>query len=227
MAAAGTDSMFLWTTQARRLLAGVFVLVCLAGCAPSQNLRVDDQQALHKIYVAPQASMPEHPTIITRNMGFGAGLGGAVGAVVASLGSTTDEQFVGYLAKNDIHVDLIVAKAFSEKLAEARTFTMVPSIGEADATIKLDVVMYGIGYTANMFSHDYRALLAMKATMSRADGKVLWIKQAAFNAMMGGERPAVPFDELFSQPERMREQMTLAGEAAAAELVAQLSGKAK
>lgn len=210
----------------KHVLLGIVALFFLSGCAPSQNLRGEDRQALKKIYITPQVMLPERPTIITRGMGFGAGLGGALGAVVASLGATPDEQFVGYLAKNDIHVDQIVGTAFSDKAAQGHRFVLVSTPDDADASIKLEVIMYGIGYTANMFSHDYRAMMAVRATMARKDGRVIWIKQAAFSAMAAGDRPAVPFHELFEQPARMREQMTLTAKDAAAELVAQLDGDA-
>lgn len=214
------------SNSVRRFLFGFVVLVSLVGCVPSQNLRVEDRQALKRVYIVTQVTMPERPTIITRGMAFGAGLGGVVGGIVAAFGATPDEQLVGFLAKNDIHVDQIVDKAFSDRLAQAQKFEFVSVRDNADASIQLEVVMYGIGYTANMFSHDYRAMMAVRATMTRADGKVIWIKQAAFNAMSGGNRPAVPFDDLFTQPELMRKQMTLTAQDAAAELVTQLVGSA-
>lgn len=210
----------------KRILFGFFVLAFVSGCVPSQTLRVEDRQALKKIYIDPQVSMPVRPTIITRGMGSGAGSGGAVGALVASLEANSDEQFVEFLAKNGIHVDRIVGKAFTDRAAQGQAFALVGAPGDADASIKLEVVMYGIGYTANTFSDDYRAMMAVRATMTRADGKVIWIKQAAFNAMSGGNRPAVPFNDLFTQPELMRKQMTLTAQDATAELVTQLVGSA-
>lgn len=187
----------------------------------SQDMRKEDRAAIHKIYVKANPKLPEQPVLITRGMIWGAVLGGAVGGAVSSVGATPEQYLVDFLAQHDIHIEQIAAKSVADRLAGQHVFEVADAPADADATLTVDVVVYGIGYTAGMFSSDYRAMLNVRATMTRPDGKVVWIKQDVESAL-SGDRPAVPLDAMFADAEVMRAQFVATADKAASELLAQI-----
>lgn len=213
-----------------RLLAVALVATVasqLCGCMASQNLRVEDRQSIKKVYIEPTMSLPDKPMIMTRGMGIGAGTGGAIGAIVASAsagGGSREDRFVHYLAANQIDVRKHLLDALSQQMKQQQLFDVVDSADLANATIRLDIMVYGVGYTANMFSHDYRFVLNTKATMNRPDGRPVWVKQIVENSL-GGDGNAATWDDLMSKPEIMSQQLDLAAHAAARELVGSLAAQ--
>lgn len=207
------------------------LLATQSGCVASQKLAVEDQRAIHTIYVDTAVTVPEKPMLLTRGeafaLGLGAGLGGAVGGAIvgsaASSGGTPSQQFVAYLNDNHIRIDEMLLAAFVDEANKRQLFQIVPSADTADAVLKLEVRDYGLGYTANMFSHDYRASLTANGALTRSGGKVVWRKLVAEQAMLANW-PAASLHDLFAQPELLRTQMAAASSTVAQELVEDLAG---
>jgi hypothetical protein len=212
------------------IMAMAVLLTTQGGCVSSQKLTGEDRQAIHTIYLDSAVVMPNVPILVTRGqafaVGLSAGLGGAIGGAIAggaaaASGSSSGQTFLSYLTENNIHVDEMLVTSFSDEVQRSNLFPFVKSADEADAILKLEVTTYGLGYTANMFSHDYRATLAVSGTLTRTGGKVVWSKRVIEQAMRA-DWAAASMKDLFAQPELMRAQMAAASNAAAKELVANL-----
>jgi hypothetical protein len=199
-------------------------------CVASQNASAEGQQAIRSIYVDATVAMPKEPILVMRAQGFAAAFGGvmggalggaAAGGISASSGGTPTQQFLAYLNDNHIRVDEMLPAAFVDEVEKGGLFQIAASLDEADAVLKLEVRRYGLGYTANPFSHDYRASLYARATLTRASGKVVWSKRV-WEESAQDQWPAASMHDLFAQPELMRAQMAAAANAAAHELVVNL-----
>ncbi len=212
----------------RSLKTGILILIAATqyGCVTSQNLRSEDHAAIHSVYVDESVKLPPEPFVLTREQGWTMGLGGAIGgaaggAIAGSASGGGPKGTQAYLEKNDIHVDAMLFDSFKDELNKRQLFASASSAADADAVVHLEIVLYGIGYTANMFSHDYRAAFGAKATMTRAGGKVVWIKQTV-DTSMNGDRATATWSDIYTKPDVMREQMLVVARSAAHEMVMSL-----
>jgi hypothetical protein len=202
------------------------IAFALLGCVASQSLRPEDRKAIHHIFVDTAVPLPAEPLVLTRSQQLTAGIasavGGAVGGAIAGSGGGGDKNAtVAYLEANQIRVGDLLARSFIDEINARQVFHLVDAPATAEAVIKLEVLVYGLGPTANMFGSGYRPLMNARATMSLRSGKVIWVKQVVDTAM-DGSRPDATYDDLYGKPEVMREQMTILTHAIASELVRHL-----
>ena len=200
------------------------------GSAESQKRGVVDRPAIRSIYVDAAVALPKEPRLVTRGQGLGVALGGvvggaaggaAIGGISESGGGTPEQQFLAHLNSNKIRIGEMLPTAFIDEINKYGLFQIVASPDSADAVINLEVQVYGLGYTANPFSHDYRAFLHARGTLTRVGGKVVWSKRI-WESGLDDQRPSASMQDLFNQPELMRSQMTAAISEVAREFVADL-----
>ncbi|MGH8121251.1 MAG: hypothetical protein ACREPT_00585 [Rudaea sp.] len=77
-----------------RVLLAVTLAVAQAGCTTSQNLRSEDRNTIHGVFIDENVKLPQVPFVLTREQGFTMGLagavGGAVGGLISGAASATD-----------------------------------------------------------------------------------------------------------------------------------------
>lgn len=192
-------------------------------CATSQEMSSEDRTFVRTVYIDRNVPLPKEPLVQTRGQVLAGTLGGLVGAAIASADKTKEQATIEYLEKNNITIDSLLVDAFTKELATRRTFSVVSSTDEADATINFEILVYGVGQNGNMFSSGYRTILNAKASMNKAGGTVIWVKQV-IDAANNGDRPQATFEELYENPEIMRTHMTTVAQRAAKTMVDHLSG---
>lgn len=204
-----------------RLVMIAALAMALFGCA-SSAMRDGDCRAVRSVHLVRPFEMPRQPRVMTRANAWGIAIGGAVGGAIATSGERGKEEATAqYLADNNIDLGEMLAEELTSQF-QSQGILKFALPANADGFLKIQVGGYGIGPTAGMVSDQYRALIAVRAIITKADGGVIWEAQVADPAL-NGERPSATLEALYSNPLLMREQMRAVAKTSARNLVANCS----
>jgi len=186
----------------------VLLIALLAGCAstvkfdPAMKSRLDDGIAISpsvKLAGTPYYHGPEHT--------WGAVLGGAVGAVVASSMVSEPTKIKNYLETEKIDVGAIVIEEFKRQINEHADFSSKIR-DDGKYRLELEIPIYGL-VQKHGFSSEYKPMLGLKARMKDTEGKVIW---EYYDYVTGGNGDTLGFayDNYFQNPETFRAAYTSA-----------------
>jgi hypothetical protein len=194
----------------------------LAACGASKALKEEDRRLVQKVYVDPNVLLPPQPAVNTRGGAIGNAIGGLIGESIKAGAATDEGAVLEYLQSNKINIGEMLASSFAAELQEQRLFQLATSASDADAVFSLEIVRYGISHNGNAFSNQYRTYMRAKGALKRSDGTLLWTEELG-DGPMNGDRPQTTLEDLFGNPETMREHMRLLAHVVASELAALLA----
>ncbi len=204
------------------MLVAILVLMQMS-CAASQHMRREDREAVRTVYMDRNVPLPD-PSMQTHGKTTAGVMGGLVGSLIAyAVDKPKEKAMLEYIEKNNIKMDVLLVDAFTKEITTRGVFRIVQSPSEADATVKLEILSYGVAQGDNAFSSTYRAVLNAKATMVKPGGAVIWAKQVTDNANKS-DPPEDTLEALYSNPEVMRARMASVAQTAAKAMVDHLSG---
>jgi hypothetical protein len=206
----------------RKLIHLVLLLitVLLAGCVTvSMDAAKKDQ--IQQVSVNEHVEFsPDSIAFNGRGQAWGAGIGGIIGAAIAS-GSidSAKQQIQLFLDNQQIDVGAIVRNAFVHGLAADPTWG--PRLqAESTTHFDLQIVFCGLTMTQNIFGSNFKPWLSVRATLVDQDGKTLW-QAHDYVAQYNSATPEATYDQFLSDPKYFRDALSVA----ASELARSLIGK--
>jgi hypothetical protein len=143
----------------------------LSGCA-QQPLTSIDRTKYKTVALDPDIKAPAHYVYrdITgkRSRAFGL-IGALVGAASESPGF---HRFDAAASKNPIDIRALVGRRVEEALRTSKLLTLTST--NADTTLKIDVIAYGVG---PVNGHELGGIIAARVTLRGRDGAQIWQKE--------------------------------------------------
>ncbi|MDP9584655.1 hypothetical protein [Burkholderia ambifaria] len=193
----------------------------LAGCN-SVSIDAAKRANLQQVSVSNIVSIPTDPYFTGRADAWGAGIGGAVGAAVASSSKFDDpkQQISYFLKQQKIDVGGIVRATFlSGLVADSKWSSLVRD--ESDTHFDLKVNLYGLASTPSPFSSDYKPMLSVTASLIDKNGNVVW-RATDFVATLNSATPAATYSAFLSDPRFFRDGFAVAAAEITRSLLAKL-----
>lgn len=148
-------------------------MIFLIGCASTVKMDSATKSSLNDgIAITPTIQLAQKPYYHGPEHLWGAVLGGAVGAIIAS--SIVDEptKIQNYLAAEKIDVSSLVLDEFKRQLNDHADFSgRIRDDGKYRLTLSIPI--YGL-VQKHGFSSEYKPMLGIKAKMTDPTGKVVW-----------------------------------------------------
>ncbi len=201
------------------------VSLLLAACANSPVAMKDDARAaIHTVSIDPTVTLPED--MYYQGPGQTAlGMLGIVGALAAQSSSATPRaRLHAVMDANNISVPNIVSTEFAKQAGSATGMNFVVGNDPADAHVKMSVLMYGLVQSQGFGSTLY-PVFTVTATMTKADGTVLWKDTDYVTALNGDNKEGHTIEDYLKDPELLRKSFTSGSDLVGHMLAANLAGK--
>lgn len=191
-----------------KALTLTLVLVFVTGCT-STRLSEENRQSIETIEL-PNASeivFKKEPRLFTQGQGFamglGAGIGGALGAVIAgsiNTKKTGPELIKEYLFSEPKPYSSTIVEILANHISNESNFKLSHD-GVADAKITLTVGDYGLSYVP--FTKSYRPYATLTGEIIDETGKSIWKYQGSLTSHSDITEKHRK-NEFFESPELMR-----------------------
>jgi hypothetical protein len=207
--------------------ATLVVSLLLAACANApvaMTASVRDQ--VHTVSVDPAVTLP--PDMYYQGPGqTGLMMLGIVGALASqSSAATPKARLHAVMDEHHISVQEILAAEFAKQANAASTMKFVVGTEPADARVSLVVNLYGIVQSQG-FGTTLYPTFNITATMTRADGTVLWKDTDFLTALNSDNKEGHTIEEYLKDPELIRKAFTSGGDLTTHMLAVNLAGSSK
>ncbi len=216
-------SMFSRATTAGALT----VSLLLAACANSPVAMSDNVRAsVHTVSVDPVVTLPAD--MYYQGPGqTGMMMLGVIGALAAQgTAATPKARLHAVMDANNISVQDIVAVEFAKQASAATPMKFVVGNDPADARVKLVVNMYGIAQSQGFGTTLYPSF-NITATMTKADGTVLWKDTDFVTALNSDNKEGHTIEDYLKDPELIRKSFTSGSDLVGHMLAANLASAQK
>ena len=221
--------MFNHSAISRLATTGVVSLsMLLAACAGAPKVAMSDsaRTSVHTVSVDPKVTLP--PDMYYQGPGqTGLMMLGIVGALAAqSSAATPKARLQAVMDEHHISVPEIVAAEFAKQANAGTTMKFAVGTEPADASLALEVRMYGIAQSQG-FGTTLYPTFTVAATMKKADGTVLWQAVDFVTALNGENKEGHTIEEYLKDPELIRKSFTSGSDIVTRMLVSDLAGPKK
>ena len=221
----------------------VALIALLSGCATSTDVafKPDDRASIRTVSVNSTVKKPDRMTCLDNTTRWTTAVAGApggivVGVVVAGVAgskisktNSSGMQLEQAMAGSGIMVDRIVRDTFTEELRKSGALAVTSASG--DAQFNLAIRTYGLTVGSNIFDRKLAPNLAVTAELVRHDGILVWkdawgavsVKVKLPRITYLGRDDAHLFEEYLNNPQLLRGAFTVAAQAVARGLVANLN----
>ncbi|MFL6699966.1 MAG: hypothetical protein ACJ8GJ_22575 [Vitreoscilla sp.] len=216
-------SLFSRATTAGALAASLLLAACAnAPVAIGDNVRA----SVHTVSVDPAVTLPAD--MYYQGPGqTGMMMLGVFGALAAQgTAATPKARLQAAMDANSISVQQIVAAEFAKQASAASPMKFVVGNDPADARVKLVVNMYGIAQSQG-FGTTLYPTFNVTATMTKADGTVLWKDTDFVTALNGDNKEGHTIEDYLKDPELIRKSFTSGSDLVGRMLAANLAGTTK
>lgn len=228
------------------LFLSMMLVLTLSGCTSFQAMSSADRARIHRLYVSDTVKMPDSMFYWDRArsvaVGIGAGVGVAAGAgssssstkgaligVGAGMGAVVGEQMshepsqkiLQAMHSSLIDIGALVRQDLMDELVRTGKMELVDEPGKADATLVLEVEMYGFGQTQG-FSSILYPVLRVDARIADTADKRVWQKADYIVPLSKKNKKGNTFEEYLQNPRKIRENFSIASKAVAGNIVAEL-----
>ena len=151
----------------------ILPLIAFVGCT-QQPLSSIDRTKYKTVYFDSNVKVPDHYVYrdITGKRSRGL-VGGLVGLLIGAASEGPGfKRFDAAARKNPIDIKATVRRDMESALRNA-TFLKMTTAANADTTLKVEVVAYGVG---PVHGRELGAVIAAETTLSGRDGKIIWKK---------------------------------------------------
>lgn len=186
----------------------VFISIIIAtqwGCAASMRLAEDNALKIKTVettiseddLVGPQVNTRSERWAMAITGGVGGAIGATVGAAIYSDATTEEGQFWANVQAADIDPYAKLLTAANAKIADYGRYKLVHEHGSADATIKIQILQWGVGATDNPFSSAYKLFMTAQLFMHDKQGELIWTREVREQAETYS-RPTAKLEEYLS-----------------------------
>ena len=194
----------------RNLLLTIFVLITMTGCMAKKNLSPDDKNRISTVSINDQIIVTEDMWYTGPEAAFG-----IIGLLIEKNTINTEDKIKELASRNGINIGTIVKDEIRKKLSYHNHFSIVED-GASDSSLKITVKIYGLH--AAPFSNNLNPILMVEASLLDQEGKVVWQSTSHQNRGEG----TITLDEIFQNPEVLRNTWNAAASKAADEIVSTL-----
>lgn len=196
------------------------LIIFFSGCASTIKLDAATKSKLDDgIAIVPTVKLADTPYYHGPEHTWGAVLGGAVGAVAASIMVSEPAKIKNYLETEKIDVGAIVLEEFKRQLNEQADFSGKVR-DEGKYRIELSVPVYGVTQK-NGFSSEYKPILRVTSQMIAPDGNVIW-ESSDYVGPLNSETPAFTYKEYFGTTDNFKNAFVSASKAVVKLLISDL-----
>ena len=207
--------------------SAVIASLLLAACAaPRVGMTDAARSSVHTVSVEPNVTLPED--MYYQGPGqTGMAMLGIVGALASqSTAATPKARMHAVMDEHHISVPEIVAAEFAKQSNAGTTMKFVVGTEPADARVSLNVLMYGVAQSQG-FGTTLYPTFTVKATMTKADGTVLWQATDYVTALNGENKEGHTIEDYLKDPELIRKSFTSGTDIVSRMLVTDLAGTKK
>lgn len=203
------------------------VSLLLAACANAPVAMNDNvRSSVHTVSVDPVVTLPAD--MYYQGPGqAGMMMLGVIGALAAQgTAATPKARLHAVMDANNISVQDIVAAEFAKQAGAATAMKFTVGNEPADARVKLVVNLYGLSQSQG-FGTTLYPMFNVTATMTKADGTVLWKDTDYVTALNGDNKDGHTIEDYLKDPELIRKSFTSGSDLVGHMLATNLAGAGK
>jgi hypothetical protein len=154
------------------IIAPILLVSGCAGQTRSIPLSTAQRSVVKTVSISTEVTKPKRAYYSGPTQAIGAAFG-----IIGALAAQADAQDVGtmlaaFMEKDKIDVGAMLTSEFAKQIAAENIFSLAGSSG-GDATIKLDIKIYGLAQTQG-FGTTLYPVIGVAAKMVKPDGTVIW-----------------------------------------------------
>lgn len=174
----------------------------LTACAKTVPLATGDRDAIQSVFVAPEVNLPERMYYQGPGSQIGYLFGGIGAGIDAAANIAPAEQMTHYARENGILIEDIVKGQLTEEIRKRLSCSFTEKL-PADATLKIEIPLYGMTIPANGFSNELVPVIQIKAELQGSDGKTLW-KDKEYISALSTRTSSYSESDIYRDPENLR-----------------------
>lgn len=212
----------------KRISKGYISLLCilffLAGCARSIKLIKSDIPSIQSVSIGESVKKPDEMYYYgARENALFAIIGGCCGGITAfSAAKKSAAKFEAVMESENIDVRQIVREQFVNELKDANLFSSIVSEG-GNAEFKLSISGYGFAIPHGL-TRRLKPQIGVVGKLIKSDGSIIWKKNEHVSPL-SENTPSHRHKEYLSNPELIREALTIASQIAIGKLINDMKGE--